>query len=62
MTDSEKRVLTNCAENLGVSLDTVAADFAKFNAEIDRLIEEEGLYEHEAINKVLSYWEFPKAV
>ena len=55
-------ILTSCAEGLGVSLDVVTEDFAKFNAEIDRLIEEEGLSEDDAIDKVYETWEFPKAI
>lgn len=58
----EEIILTDCAESLGVSLDVVAEDFAKFNAEIDRLIEEEGLSENDAIGKVYKTWEFPKAI
>ena len=52
-------VMDDIVDRTGADRKVVEDDFAKFNAEIDRLIDEEGLAEDEAIARVSSIWEFP---
>ena len=51
-------LIIDIAERTGASIEEVEADFDNFNAEVDRVIAEEGLDEDEAIEKVLGTWKF----
>ena len=54
----EMIVLRDIAEKTGVSIDEVRKDFNNFNEEIDHLMEEEGLSNNDALNKVIADWHF----
>ena len=52
-------VMEDISTRCNVSRQVVEDDFAKFNAEIEMLMETEGLTEGEAIDKVWTYWKLP---
>ena len=54
----EEIVFEDIAEMLGVSIEEVRKDFARFNAEVDRLTGEEGLEEEDALAILFDTWQF----
>lgn len=52
-------IMEDIAARCNVSRQVVEDDFAKFNAEIERVVETEGLTEDEATKKVWTYWKSP---
>lgn len=56
--DLRDAILEDCAMAVGVPFQVIEEDFAKFNAEIDRLISE-GLTEDEALAEIWNYWIIP---
>ena len=52
-------LIDDIANIYNVDRKIVEIDFVRFSAEIDRVIEEEGLSKEDAIAKVWSYWVVP---